>query len=313
MGKRKKIIGIFLVATIFAFIAHNLYINWSKLEDFTFQIDFSYLVYSLVFLMIAWIVSVWVLKKLFAAIGHKVSFSDVYVIYFRSILGKYIPGKIWQIAGSTYLAKRRGIPEGVSVMAFVLGQTYSILSGVILIMVVAAFRFSLEPTSIVAESNWKLLPIIIILTVIAVKPKILELPINWILRLLNRNEVIVNFGIKVGFAMLIYYMACWFIFGLSFWMFIKALMPVSFNQYIALTAIHTGAVVVGFLAIFAPGGFGVREGIIVLLLTHIANFQAPVPAIIAIGFRLITSVSELISFGITWGIDKESTTATTIS
>jgi hypothetical protein len=161
-----------------------------------------------------------------------------------------------------------------------------------------------DSAAIFGNVDWKYIPVIVVMLVLALKPKLLEIPVNRILRLLNRQVVAIDISISGGVTLSLYYLAAWFIFGFAFWLFVNAIIRVDTGEYLAFTAIHAASIVLGFLAVFAPGGIGVREGIIILLLTYVAGYQAPLPAIIAIGFRLVTSISELISFGVTWLIDR---------
>ena len=98
------------------------------------------------------------------------------------------------------------------------------------------------------------------------------------------------------------YLICWFIFGFGLWLFSNALTPVEIQLYIPMTAILAAAVAIGFLALFAPGGLGVREGVIALFLASVPGFPAPLPAAVAVGYRIIMTIAELIAFGLTWVI-----------
>ncbi len=265
-----------------------------------FQPDYTYLFVSLIVLLLAWIATVWSLQRLFAALNYDIPFSDVYIIYFRSIVGKYLPGKLWQIAGSTYLAAKRGIPEGISVTSFVMGQAYWILSGMVLIGCSAAAGLFRDSTDFLSTVKWTFIPVIIGIIIVVIKPMYMEAPMNWILRLLKREKVDIDIGFRAGVKILAYYSVCWSIFGLAFWFFVGSLTPVSIDRYLILTAVFSAAIIIGFLSLFAPGGIGVREGILILLLTYLDDFQAPLPSIIALGFRLVMTISEIISFGLTW-------------
>ncbi len=302
----KLIIGAFLICIILFLIAKNLYSNWDKLGEFGFQPDYTYLFVSLIVLLLAWIATVWSLQRIFAALDYDISFWDVYTIYFRSIAGKYLPGKVWQIAGSTYLAAKRGIPEGISVTSFVLGQVYWILSGMVLIGCGAAVGLFRDSTGFLSTVKWTFIPVIIGIIIVAIKPKYMEAPMNWMLRLLKREKVDIYIGFRVGVKILAYYLVCWSIFGLAFWFFVGSLTPIYFDRYLILTAVFSAAIIIGFLSLFAPGGIGVREGILILLLTYTNDFESPLPSIIALGFRLVMTISEIISFGLTWVMRPES-------
>jgi uncharacterized membrane protein YbhN (UPF0104 family) len=67
-----------------------------------------------------------------------------------------------------------------------------------------------------------------------------------------------------------------------------------------LTGAFAFSLTIGFLAVFVPGGLGVREGILVLLLS--LYFPLPVATLISIFSRLYISVVELGGFLVSWAI-----------
>jgi hypothetical protein len=299
-------IKVFLIGLILFFIIRNLYSNWDKIGEFSFHPNYLYLFLSLVVLLLAWAVTVWSLQRLFAAFNHHIPYSDIYVIYFRSIMGKYIPGKLWQIAGSTYLAARKGIPEGISVTCFLLGQAYSILSGLALVGSIIAFGVLEGSKDLMSTLKWTLIPAVALILVFALRPNLIEKPLNLVLRSFNKKSVRINLRLGKAIEIFLLFGGCWFVFGFGFWLFSTSFITPDFNLYIDLTAVHTAAMVIGFLSVFAPGGLGVREGILVLFLSSFNEFPTPLPSAMALSFRLMVTISELISIGLTWVTERKS-------
>jgi len=293
-----------LVAIILFFIIRNLYSNWDKLGEFGFRPNYPYLFLSLIVLLLAWVATVWSLQRLFAAFDYDIPFSDVYTIYFRSIIGKYLPGKLWQIAGSTYLAAKKGIPEGISVTSFVLGQVYSVLSGLTLVGCVVAFGVLEGSKGLMSTLRWTSIPTVALILIFALKPNLIERPMNLALRLFNRKSVRIKLKLSKAVEIFLLFGGCWFVFGFGFWLFTNSLASANFSLYIDLTAIHSAAMVIGFLSVFAPGGLGVREGILMLFLSSFNEFPTPLPSAIALGFRLMVTLSELISISFTWTVER---------
>lgn len=52
-------------------------------------------------------------------------------VYFLSSLGRYLPGKLWQLAGLAVLARRAGMPPGSAAAAAVLGQFGFLTTGLL--------------------------------------------------------------------------------------------------------------------------------------------------------------------------------------
>ena len=52
-------------------------------------------------------------------------------VFMVANLGRYVPGKVWQIAGLAYLAKREGVHASVATGAAILGQGIALLGAVL--------------------------------------------------------------------------------------------------------------------------------------------------------------------------------------
>ena len=58
--------------------------------------------------------------------GHEVGLIPSLRVFFTANLGRYLPGKLWQVAGLAYLARGEGIPAGTATGAAILGQAFSL-------------------------------------------------------------------------------------------------------------------------------------------------------------------------------------------
>ena len=57
-------------------------------------------------------------------------------------LGKYIPGKVWSVAGAAFLAQQAGVAPAAAVAAAIVLQALALASGVVLVAVVAPAAFA---------------------------------------------------------------------------------------------------------------------------------------------------------------------------
>jgi len=298
----KPALKFILVGSIFYFLFRSLYANWSGFEKLETQFRIAYVLASFIGVMAAWAMSAWCWGRVLNAFGYRVLYADVFIIYFRANLGKYLPGKIWQIVGSAYFAANKGIPEGVAITTSLVGQAYSVLSGVSLFAASLLFGLVRVGDDISVLFKWTALPVLLALLIIAVKPSLAQPFLNWGMKLIKRQQVSIHLPIVRALELFFLYLVCWLIFGFSLWLFANALTPAELKLYIPLSAINAAAVAIGFLAIFAPGGLGVREGITALFLASMPIFPAPLPSAIAVGYRIIMTVAELFAFGLTWVI-----------
>lgn len=92
------------------------------------------------------------------------------------------------------------------------------------------------------------------------------------------------------------YLLLWGLLGTAFFLFIKSLAPVSAAQLLVVTGTYAVAWSIGILSVITPGGLGVREGILSLLLTSI--LPPATATLIALLSRLWTISAELAMTGI---------------
>jgi hypothetical protein len=79
--------------------------------------------------------------------------------------------------------------------------------------------------------------------------------------------------------------------GSGFALLAAAVTPITATQFAALVATWVAAYVVGYLSLLTPGGLGVREGVMILLLAPL--FPVPVPTVIALAARLWVILGEV--------------------
>ena len=88
-----------LTGVLIYYVARQVWVNWDQVGQFDWQIDFVYLALSLLVAMLALFVfsASWV--KIVSGFGHRLGVADGFRILNLSNLGRYIPGKVWQVFG----------------------------------------------------------------------------------------------------------------------------------------------------------------------------------------------------------------------
>lgn len=200
-------------------------------------------------------------------------------------LGRYVPGKVWQIAGLALLARRHGVPASVATAAAVLGQGFALL-GATLIGLAAFFRGPPEagPWGIVAGSV--ALGLVILLAV----PGFLRWMLDVWFRLARtpvpeRLRLAPSFGVR----WLALYSLNWTVYAGAFWGLARAF-GLDVSIVVAGPA-FAAAYVLGYAMIFAPAGIGVREGFLVAFLQP--SLGAGPAGALAVIARLWTTVVEV--------------------
>jgi hypothetical protein len=211
-------------------------------------------------------------------------------------LGRYIPGKVWQFLGWFYLFEREGVSPVQTLTSIAVNQVIQNITGLALAFVVLT---GLRST----ELSGRLLPFLIVipLGLVVIQPSVLERLLNWGLHLFRRGPVVIELTAWDLARFAAFHLLCWLGYGLAFYLFTRALYPAPLEWLPALTGIFAGAWVIGFLSFLAPGGLGVREGILVYLLGF--YLPAHVAIVVTLLSRLWVTAAELMGTALAFGFD----------
>ncbi len=233
------------------------------------------------------VISIW--RSLLVSCGESISFTDAYRIYFRSNLGKYLPGKVWQLAGMVVLCREIGIRPAVSLPASLYNTGIAVVSGILLFIVSVPGQVS--PA---VDRGWLIAVVLLAVALMTAFPDILTRSMNRALRFLGKDEVERGIGRLVLLRTMAGYAGAWLLFGWGFLWFLKFLGTGEEIPYFQAAGVFSGSISIGFAAFFAPGGIGVREGIMVFLLESFYPLSWAV--FVSVGARLWMTGIELLGF-----------------
>jgi glycosyltransferase 2 family protein len=218
--------------------------------------------------------------------GYDVGFLPSLRVFFTANLARYVPGKLWQIAGLAYLARREGVPPGTATGAAVLGQAFA-LGGATLV-----------GAGVLAESDFGMrfgggwaAALLIVFVVAATFPAVFRGAVSLWFRL-ARAEVPGGFRPDQVFGVrwLLLHALVWVLQGMAFWFLARGL-GMDPGVYGAVAAYAAGYAL-GYVAVFAPAGIGVREGFLIAFLSPILG--GPAAAALAVVARLWSTAMELL-------------------
>jgi uncharacterized membrane protein YbhN (UPF0104 family) len=289
-----KILQYLIIVLIFYFLLKSVLGNWTQVKDFNWQFDWWLLLASflLQLLTLFWLVMIW--QRMLHHTGSSVSYLKLFKVWFYANLGKYLPGKVWQFLGMIYMLEKEGVPKTSSFSTGVLAQSFSVISGLFISVIFLGTDlyhrfFSKKPGLMIAFMALSLGVLILLCY-----PRILEKIINLGLKIVKKEKIALDISGKDVIIYLLSYSVSWLLFGLAFLTFIKSMAHANFNMYPTLTGAYAFSLNIGFLAIFTPGGIGVREGVLVFLLSSL--FPLPVSTLISLLSRLWMTAGELLCF-----------------
>ncbi|MEW5796864.1 MAG: lysylphosphatidylglycerol synthase transmembrane domain-containing protein [Candidatus Zixiibacteriota bacterium] len=279
------LLKIILTGVVVYYVARQVWVNWDQVRQFDWQFDIVYLALSLVCAMAALVVfsAAWV--KVISAFGHLVSQAAGYRILNLSNLGRYIPGKVWQVFGMLYLAKQKNIPEEQAAASFVITELFTIPASLLVWVIAAQFEPALliDKFKIMGPGSAYTAGILGLLgcAVLVLYPQPFLRLANFVLRKLGRPPALFTLDKSVALQAFVGYFLGWILFGLAFWLFLVSILGDSAPSILLSIGLYNIAYQIGYLAIFAPSGLGPRELIMGALLAPFVGPVAPALAVVA--------------------------------
>ena len=276
-----------IALAIIGFAAADLARSWSRLREqpVEWTVRPALLAASalVVWAMYAILVQAW--RVMLRGWGGHLSYPTAARIWTVSSLGKYIPGKVWAIAGMAVMAQRAGVRRWTATASAVVLQALAVGTGAA--VVGAAGSASLEsrypwvPSALLALVGMSLFGIGLLLWP------------PFIRRLLRLVRVEVEGASPGGGAVLLGMFAnvvAWVGYGLAFWLLARGLFDApAFTPALAITA-FAASYVAGLLFLPAPAGIGVRESVVILMLG--GALGEPAALALAIGSRGLLTITE---------------------
>ncbi|GBD36754.1 hypothetical protein HRbin36_01882 [bacterium HR36] len=301
-----------LTGLVVGFVAWEFIRQWSHLPERAWSLEPGWTLLCGVIYMLAFLPSLlywgWCLRHL----GQPTPKLAIFRAYFVGHLGKYVPGKaLVPILRAALLSQVRVQPAAAILAVFYETLTCmaagSFLVAALLLLRVEAKDWArrlaeLLGWSFFAESwpiwatagGFSLLGLAMLLPLL---PAGFNRLANWLLQRTGGADQLPGRGLDA--EVLVMGLAVgvinWLLLGLSMWAALRALVPVMWSSsgwWLATFSI-TAAVVLGFVSML-PGGLGVREGVLAILLTQTGLSSAPEAALAAVLMRLIGLISEVI-------------------
>ena len=215
---------------------------------------------------------------------------DLFAVYAKSWMGRYIPGKVVWIAGKIHFASRLGIPVSqLGVTSFLeAGVQMATQMAISLVIVLIDGHFSSLPSGV------RFMTLLAVAgLVLSLLPPVFNSIVNLFLHLMKKtveNNIRITYtaiGEMAGFYTLGYLLL-----GITYFFALRSFIPgLDISLFAFTTASISIAGTLGILALFAPSGIGVREGFIVLFLS--LAMPVEMAALAAIVLRITTLLMDL--------------------
>ena len=226
--------------------------------------------------------------------------ADATRIWFVSNLGKYVPGKVWQIAAMGALAQKRGVSATAAIGSSLLVNLVSILAGFAVIAVTAAGRVGAVVGAEMTGGGERSAQLIVVGVALAGAVALVVAPVTvprlaaLAGRMTGRQLAIPRVPPSAVWVAAVSTVASWLLYGIAFSLFAHGVTPRATGNATSYIAVYTGSYLAGYLALFAPGGVGIREAALVIAMPRFGLASAADAAVIAITSRLWLTILEIL-------------------
>jgi len=291
----RNIIAAFVVILILFFLVRFLYHHWREVATFDFSFNYYYLASSFGVLFIFFFLRVYCWKVMLGMMNIPLSLRKSVKVSFLSMMGKYLPGKVWMVLGKVYLSGREGVPKAEAFASAVIEIVLEIVASIFFFFF---FLFALVEDSVLSPRVLSLMGVILVAGMVFLHPRLFYKLVNTILYRLKKERIQETITYGDILQLFLLYNGIVLIQGIAFYFFVNALCYVPLDNLLVLTGGLALAGALGTLSFFSPSGLGVREGVLALLLS--SSVVAPIAVLISLLARLWVTVGEVVCALFAW-------------
>lgn len=288
----KPALSLLIVASAVFFFARAFRNNWAAVSAHSFRLDgpllfiaFVATVLTLLLATYAWHISI----NSFLT-GDKITFSQSMAAVNSSGLTKYIPGKVWSYALQLYWLADLGLSKSVVVYVNLLNLLVSMITALLLGLACLVFSSTKLPLAV------SLAPfcVLLLFDVVWVKfdAALLDGVVSVVNRIFKKNITFLGVPGHLLFRLHLVHGAANGVSGCSAYLLCRAmnyhLEPRATLLVVAATLVSD---VIGFLAFLVPGGIGVREGMMYMMLDGTST--GPLALLLPLVSRVVSMVADI--------------------
>ena len=269
------------IAAVFVAVVVYTVTNFSKVEAYFATIHWTRFFFAMLLVLAGKILTMAGARLSVTSGGSEISFWKFFSIFSLTQLGKYLPGGIWHFVGRFGTYRSEEMDTKKSLRAMIAENAWLISSAFLvgLIFLLLFNRSALVEYGIPLNQNQALLIILAML-------------VAWCIGLLvvqRYGQSLEDLSPRLILKVALIYLPAWLCFGLSYGLLFPAMD--SFLMGIAIGGFALSWSV-GYVAVFAPGGIGVRELALTFFFTGTA--YAAVSPVLASVHRILWVLAELL-------------------
>ncbi|HJS47264.1 MAG TPA: lysylphosphatidylglycerol synthase domain-containing protein [Gemmatimonadales bacterium] len=285
--RRWRLLGLVAAALVAVFVWRTFAANWDQFRtaplDLRLQPGWVVLAALLVWAMYALLIAAW--RGLLASWGRRLTRWEAARIWALSNLAKYVPGKVWAMAGMAVMAKQVGVEGWVATGAAILMQILAVGTGAL--VVALAGTSALEA----AHPGARVVVLLLALASAGGVGLVLWPPVaSRLLREEGGSAIPAPGPVPLALAILAN-LAAWVGYGVALWCLARGVLGEGSLPLGPAIGVFAASYLAGLLALFAPGGLVVREALFIVLLQPALGLSGATA--LAVASRLLLTLTEV--------------------
>jgi hypothetical protein len=270
--------------------ARSIVVNWQSLraQPLEWQLSPAWIAASVLVVFTAYAVLIEAWRRVVLSMGERLSFGTAARIWFLASLGKYIPGKVWAVAGAAVLAQRAGVDPAAAVAGALMLQALALASGAVAVAVTAPETFRAAGPGVVP-----LIGVVLLLSLAGVAVLASQNLLDRISRLLPSSLPPLR-AVRPSMLALAFAgnLCAWVGYGAALLLLARGVLPGVTLSLPQAVGVFTCSYLIGFIALFAPGGLGPRESVFLLILAGDIGLKPA--AGLALASRILLTGTEVL-------------------
>ncbi|SFQ44621.1 hypothetical protein SAMN05421810_107223 [Amycolatopsis arida] len=277
-----------IVVVVF-FAVRHLVLNWHEFWHTLAGIPWQSSLLSLLVLMVSIAVGVYAWQVVVDDLGPPIGYARGAQINLVGALGKYVPGSVWAYLLQMELGRKAGLARARIFTASLIHLGVGVVAALVLSLLAMPAVFANSPRA------WWLV-VLLPAGLVALHPRVLTWGTSLVLRILRRPPLDHRFSYRTVGTVFLALVGVYALQGLHLWLLANSVGAPGFTGYVLCVGAMAIAMTSGTFAFIMPSGAGVRELVMVAVLTATA-ITGPQALAFALASRVMFTVADLATAG----------------
>jgi glycosyltransferase 2 family protein len=285
---RWRIFQALVALTVMYFLARVLAHNWTELRStpITWQLRWEYIGASLIVTWAMYGFLIWGWRSILHGWRQWIKAVDAARVWTVASLGQFVPGKVWAIAGMAVMAQRSGVSGAAAMGSAIVMQLVALATGAVLALALTGTQLLDQVPG--GGIGAIVLAVLALIAVMGLTVPSVTRRIGFVIRRPDAMQP-VDPGALAG--ALLASLIAWAGYGVALQLLALGTMTGINLSWTDATGAYAAAYIIGYLAFFIPGGLGVREAALAVLLRGEGMATAPAVAL-ALASRVAVTINQ---------------------